>query len=119
MPLCYIVPRYIKPATAQLPFQMAPLPPRFGNLKREISSSVTALIDKVRGKDAPVEVSPPRRITKMSSPLFTDLKREIASSYPDFEKRITKAWAEIIDQLNETTKVISKEGSEVRRQLLA
>ena len=50
---------------------------------------------------------------------FGNLKREIASSYPDFEKRITKAWAEIIDQLNETTKAIAREGSEVRSQLLA
>ena len=48
-------------------------------------------------------------------PRFADLKREIASSYPDFEQRVTKAWAEIIDQLNETTKEIAKEGSEVRR----
>jgi hypothetical protein len=108
---------------------MAPLPPRFGNLKREISSSFTALIDKVRGRDiVPVEVSAPirvigshSRIGRMSSlpPRFADLKREIASSYPDFEERVTKAWAEIIDQLNETTKVIATEGSEVRRQLLA
>ena len=50
-------------------------------------------------------------------PRFADLKREIASSYPDFEKRATKAWAEIIDQLNETTEVITREGSEVRHQL--
>ena len=46
---------------------------------------------------------------------FSDLKQEIANSYPDFEKRITIAWGEIIDQLNETTEAIAKEGSEVRR----
>ena len=102
---------------------MAPLPPPFGNLKREISSSFTALIDKVRGRDVPVKVSAPTRpirIGRMSAfpHRFADLKREIASSYPDFEERVTKAWAEIIDQLNETTKVVAAEGSEVRRQLL-
>ncbi len=48
-------------------------------------------------------------------PRFADLKREIANSYPDFEKRVTKAWAEIIDQLNKRTEEIAKEGSEVRR----
>ena len=75
------------------------------------------MIDKVRGRGAPVEV-PPSRIKEISPfpPRFAELKREIAGSYPDFEKRITKAWAEIIDQLNETTKVIAREGSEVRHQ---
>jgi hypothetical protein len=48
-------------------------------------------------------------------PRFLDFKREIANSHPDFEKRVTKAWAEIIDQLNERTEEIAKEGSEVRR----
>ncbi|KAF8622853.1 hypothetical protein AX15_006697 [Amanita polypyramis BW_CC] len=45
-------------------------------------------------------------------PRFADLKRDIANSYPEFEQRATKAWKEIIEQLNETTAAITKEGSE-------
>jgi len=51
-------------------------------------------------------------------PRFAQLKREIAESYPDFEQRVTKAWKEIIEQLNETTQVIAKEGSNVRHPLI-
>ena len=47
-------------------------------------------------------------------PRFADLKREIAESYPDFEKRVTDAWAEIVQQLKETSEVVKKEGSDVR-----
>ncbi|KAF8636796.1 hypothetical protein AX17_003258 [Amanita inopinata Kibby_2008] len=43
---------------------------------------------------------------------YVDVKREIAASYPDFEQRITKAWTEIIEQLNETTESIAKEGTD-------
>ncbi|KAM6489160.1 Protein of unknown function (DUF1479) domain containing protein [Amanita muscaria] len=43
-------------------------------------------------------------------PRFVELKREIAASYPDFEQRVTKAWKEIVEQLNETTVAIIKEG---------
>ncbi|TFK22748.1 DUF1479-domain-containing protein [Coprinopsis marcescibilis] len=42
---------------------------------------------------------------------FAELKQAIAKSYPDFEQRITQAWKEIIEQLEEFSKVIQKEGS--------
>ena len=89
---------------------MPSLPPRFADL---ISKPLSALRRKVRKDPEP----PPRRVIKMYplSTYFSDLKQEIANSYPDFEKRITTAWGEIIDQLNETTEAIAKEGSEVRR----
>lgn len=47
-------------------------------------------------------------------PQFVDLKQEIASSYPDFQQRATKAWKEILAALEEVTKNIVEEGSEVR-----
>ena len=47
-------------------------------------------------------------------PRFADLKREIAESYPDFERRVTDSWAEIVQQLKETSEVVKKEGSDVR-----
>ncbi|TFK35599.1 hypothetical protein BDQ12DRAFT_611456 [Crucibulum laeve] len=43
-------------------------------------------------------------------PRFADLKREIAATYPDFQEHATKAWSEIIEQLEEVTKVIAAEG---------
>ncbi|KAF4570972.1 hypothetical protein EYR36_008299 [Pleurotus pulmonarius] len=45
-------------------------------------------------------------------PRFVDLKQEIASSYPDFEQRATKAWNEILGALEEVTKNIAEGGSE-------
>lgn len=44
---------------------------------------------------------------------FAELKKEIAGTYPDFEAKATKAWAEIIDALGETVAKIEKEGSDV------
>ncbi|KAF9460316.1 hypothetical protein BDZ94DRAFT_934615 [Collybia nuda] len=41
---------------------------------------------------------------------FSDLKREIAAAYPDFEERATRAWIEIIEQLKEVTADISNHG---------
>ena len=43
-------------------------------------------------------------------PCFVDLKRSIASSYPDFEARATNAWREIITELDKATTVIKEEG---------
>ncbi|KAG6827163.1 hypothetical protein H0H92_012923 [Tricholoma furcatifolium] len=43
---------------------------------------------------------------------FSDLKREIANSYPDFKERATKAWGEIIDELKVVTADIAKTGSD-------
>lgn len=44
---------------------------------------------------------------------FSDLKREIAAAYPDFEERATRAWIEIIEQLKDITTDIANNGSEV------
>ena len=44
---------------------------------------------------------------------FVDLKRSIASSYPDFEARATAAWGEIITELNKVNEVIKDEGLNV------
>ena len=52
----------------------------------------------------------------MSMPLpprFADLEQEIAESYPDFERRVTDAWAEIIQQLKVTSEIFKREGSDV------
>ena len=46
-------------------------------------------------------------------PRFVDLKRLIASSYPDFEARATTAWREIITELDKVTNVIKEEGLNV------
>ncbi|KAE9388283.1 DUF1479-domain-containing protein [Gymnopus androsaceus JB14] len=43
---------------------------------------------------------------------FLNIKREIAESYPDFQARATKAWAEIIDELAKVTAQVSEKGSE-------
>ncbi|KAF9007508.1 hypothetical protein BDQ17DRAFT_1422870 [Cyathus striatus] len=45
-------------------------------------------------------------------PRFASLKAEIAASYPDFEQCVTKAWAEIIQQLESVTKTIQEQNSE-------
>ena len=44
-----------------------------------------------------------------------DLKRSIASSYPDFEARATTAWHEIIKELDNLARVIKEEGVNVSR----
>ena len=46
-----------------------------------------------------------------------DIKREIASSYPDFEARATAAWHEIIDELDKMARVIKEEGVNVSPRL--
>ncbi|PBL02195.1 DUF1479-domain-containing protein [Armillaria gallica] len=40
------------------------------------------------------------------------IKGEIASSYPDFEERVTQAWADILVELKKVTQKISAGGSE-------
>jgi hypothetical protein len=47
-----------------------------------------------------------------------NLKRSIASSYPDFEARATTAWHEIIQELDKLARVIKEEGVNVSRGLL-
>ncbi|KAI1792082.1 hypothetical protein LXA43DRAFT_888111 [Ganoderma leucocontextum] len=44
-------------------------------------------------------------------PRFAELKKEIAASIPDFETRATKAWGEILTELDEVTKEIAARGS--------
>ena len=46
-------------------------------------------------------------------PRFSDLKKEIADSYTDFEAGITKAWGEILTELDKVTKDIASQGSQV------
>ncbi len=41
------------------------------------------------------------------------IKGEIASSYPDFEERVTQAWADILVELKKVTQEIRAGGSEV------
>lgn len=73
---------------------------------------------------SPVLIPPCHRASMNASPStatfpprFADLKREIASSYPDFEARITQAWKEVIDELVATADKINRGGSEVGRRL--
>ncbi|KAF8207015.1 hypothetical protein K438DRAFT_1917503 [Mycena galopus ATCC 62051] len=44
-------------------------------------------------------------------PHFTEIKREIAATNPNFEQDLTRAWKEVLVQLEEVTKTIAKEGS--------
>ncbi|KAG5644640.1 hypothetical protein DXG03_008022 [Asterophora parasitica] len=51
----------------------------------------------------------------MAAPLparFADLKRDITASYPDFEERITKAWGEIIAELQAVNAQIAQGGQD-------
>lgn len=48
-------------------------------------------------------------------PRFADLKKEIAASIPDFEARATKAWGEILAELDKATKEIAAKGPAVSR----
>ncbi|KAJ7116584.1 hypothetical protein C8R44DRAFT_792863 [Mycena epipterygia] len=50
----------------------------------------------------------------MSAPLpprFTEIKRAIAANNPNFEQDLTKAWNEVLVELDQVTKTIAKEGS--------
>ena len=51
-------------------------------------------------------------------PRFVDIKRSIASSYPDFETRATSAWHEILKELDKVTGIIKEEGMDVGRRPL-
>lgn len=46
-------------------------------------------------------------------PRFIELKREIASSFPDFEQRATVAWNDLLKELKTATDEISARGSDV------
>jgi hypothetical protein len=47
-------------------------------------------------------------------PRFVDIKREIAASYPDFEDRVTRAWNDVLGELERATSEIAAQSSEVR-----
>lgn len=47
-------------------------------------------------------------------PSFVELKQEIASTFPDFERRVTAAWADILKELKTATDEIIVRGSDVR-----
>jgi hypothetical protein len=45
---------------------------------------------------------------------FLDLKKEIASTYPDFAESSTEAWNGILEQLKKLHANVTKEGSDVK-----
>ncbi|KAH9917026.1 uncharacterized protein B0H18DRAFT_47152 [Fomitopsis serialis] len=45
-------------------------------------------------------------------PRFIELKKEIAASYPDFQARVTKAWNELLAELEVFTADVAKQGTE-------
>jgi hypothetical protein len=46
-----------------------------------------------------------------SSAILVQVKQDIANSYPDFEKRATQAWGEVLSQLDTVTNRIGADGS--------
>ncbi|KAJ7018529.1 hypothetical protein C8F04DRAFT_1207065 [Mycena alexandri] len=44
-------------------------------------------------------------------PRFTGIKHAIASTKPNFEQHLTKAWNEVLTELDKVTKMIAKEGT--------
>ncbi|KAI0339923.1 DUF1479-domain-containing protein [Trametopsis cervina] len=50
-------------------------------------------------------------------PRFIELKKEIAGSHPDFEKRVTAAWADLLKELKTGTDEIAAQGSEIVPQV--
>jgi hypothetical protein len=51
----------------------------------------------------------------LPQPSVVDIKRSIASSYPDFEARATTAWHEVIKELDKLVRVVKEEGVNVSR----
>jgi hypothetical protein len=49
---------------------------------------------------------------------FVDLKREIAASHPDFQQQLTRAWIEVLRELEERAHHIVQGGSSVSSFLL-
>ncbi|GBE88545.1 DUF1479-domain-containing protein [Sparassis latifolia] len=45
-------------------------------------------------------------------PRFVEIKKDIASSYPDFQERVTKAWNELLAELDTVTSEIAAQGSD-------
>jgi hypothetical protein len=44
---------------------------------------------------------------------FSDVKRDIAAAHPNFQENITRAWNEVLVELDRVTKAIADEGSAV------
>lgn len=45
---------------------------------------------------------------------FAEIKKEIAASYPDFEKNAIRSWGEILDELAKAAVTIKNGGPDVR-----
>lgn len=50
--------------------------------------------------------------------LFLKIKEEIASSHPDFQERVTRAWGEVLVEMAKVTDDIAKTGPNVRQFLV-
>lgn len=46
-------------------------------------------------------------------PRFTEIKHDIAESYPNFQERVTQAWNEILQELKSAVADFARQGSEV------
>jgi len=51
-------------------------------------------------------------------PRFIDLKKEIASQYPNFEQNAVRSWGEVLEEMNKVTKTIKDEGVAVRFHII-
>ncbi|KAH9948716.1 DUF1479-domain-containing protein [Amylocystis lapponica] len=45
-------------------------------------------------------------------PRFVEIKKEIAATYPDFQERVTKAWNELLTELETVTADIASQGTQ-------
>lgn len=52
-------------------------------------------------------------LTTNWSERFADLKREIVAATPDYERRLTQSWNDLLQELDERTTEIVDEGSNV------
>lgn len=51
--------------------------------------------------------------TKKMPARLADIKRDIAAADPNFQENITRAWNEVLEELDKVTKAIATEGSAV------
>jgi hypothetical protein len=73
-----------------------------------------APIQKPRCKlEATLFLKPPTTMPTELPPRFIELKRAIAATNPNFEQDLTKAWKEVLAELDKVTKTIAKEGAAV------
>lgn len=63
--------------------------------------------------EATLFLKPPTTMPTELPPRFTELKRAIAATNPNFEQDLTKAWKEVLAELDKVTKTIAKEGPAV------